>query len=308
MRRIAKSINQYKFHIKYQHRFKRPQIGFFMESVSSIICLGVNELYQAAHMQQQKQTLPTLCLFELTDEQQSIINGKQTLLADNDLSEVVVKTTLVKWYFQLTNRYHHEVTTFLHIKANSIAFSGFLKPFKSAHFSTPHIQLAELKQLKTPIKAIRLDQLSIPFALSLIKQIKDLNMEIEELSDLYWGLDTVSSSIRALDESVINKLTVDCDKAIYQISAESNALNAKQESLELKVENLLLRLMKHVFDISKGDWISYVCPTTAKLTRLSFESCYFYGNTITIMGTGVTQAGLLGKREQSIRIELVPEK
>lgn len=279
-----------------------------MESINSIVCLGVNELYQESRMQQPRQTLPTLCLFELTEELQSIIDDKHALMVDNDLSEVSVRTTLAKWYFQLTNRYHHEVTTFLHIGVDSIAFSGILNPLKSAHFSTPHVRLVDIKKSEQSIKSIRLDQLSMPFALSLIRQIKKLSMEIDELSDLYWGLDAVSSSIRGLDESVTNKLVVDCDKAIYQINAESNALNYKQEALELEVEKLLHRLMKHVFDISKGDWISYVCPTTAKLTQLSFESCYFHGNTITIMGAGITKAGLLGKREQSLRIELVPKE
>ena len=279
-----------------------------MESIDSIVCLGVNELYQETRMQQARQTLPTLCLFELTEELQSIIDGRHALMAAHDLSEVTVRTTLAKWYFQLTNRYHHEITTYLHIRVDSIAFSGILPPLKSAHFSTPHVRLVDIKKSKKSIRSIHLEQLSMPFALSLIKQIRKLSTEIDELSDLYWVLDAVSSSIRDLDESVTNSLAVDCDNAIYQISAESNALNAKQEALELKVENLLQRLINHIFDISKGDWISYVCPTTAKLTQLSFESCYFHDNTITIMGAGITKTGLLGKRQQSIRIELVPRE
>ena len=283
-------------------------MGDLMCSTNNLVCFGVNELYQAEQMQQERHTLPTLCLFELTDEVQAIIDDKHIPMAENDLSEVVVRTALAKWYFQLTNRYHHEVTTFLHIRADSIAFSGFQSPFKQAHFSTPHVLLKDLNTSDTAIKPMRLQRLSIPFALALVKQIKELNKKIEELSDLYWGLDAVSSSIRDLDESVANKLTLDCDKAIYQISAQSNTLNAEQEALELELDNLLRRLMKHVFDISKGDWISYVCPTTSKLTQLAFETCYFHGNTITIIGTGVTKAGLLGKREQSIRIEVVPEE
>jgi len=279
-----------------------------MEPINSIVCLGVNELFQETRMQQHRQTLPTLCLFELTEDLQSIIDGKHILMAENDLSEVTIKTTLAKWYFQLTNRYHHEVTTFLHIRVDSIAFSGFQSPFKITHFSTPYVRFIDIKKSENSIKPLSLDQLSMPFAMGLIKQINTLNRESEELSDLYWGLDAVSSRIRDLDESVINRLALDCDKAIYQISAESNVLNARQERLELEVETLLHRLIKHVFGITKGEWISYACPITSKLTQLSFESCYFHGNTITISGTGVTKNGLLGKRDQSIRIELVPEE
>ena len=53
--------------------------------------------------------------------------------------KIVVRTTLAKWYFQLTNRYHHEALTYLHIRADSISFSGKIKPYKTPHFSTPTI-------------------------------------------------------------------------------------------------------------------------------------------------------------------------
>jgi len=88
-----------------------------------LVCLGVNELYHKRNMQHSHHVLPTLCLFEFTDEMQYLITEKQALLVEHDIAEVVIKTTLAKWYFQLTNRYHYEVLTYLHIQTDSIYFS-----------------------------------------------------------------------------------------------------------------------------------------------------------------------------------------
>ncbi len=279
-----------------------------MSEQNGLICLGVNELYHERNMQHSHHVLPTLCIFELMDEIKSLITEKQALLVEHDIAEVVVRTTLAKWYFPLTNRYHHETLTYLHIRADSISFSGKMKPYKVPHFSTPTILINSIKKLGNKIKPLPLDKLTIPLALGLIKEIQTLSTKYYDLSDLYWELDEVSSNIRKLDEEVVNKLSFECDEALSQINAESNSLSSRQEVLEIQIENLLMRLVKNIFGIKKGDWISYVAPVTTEVTQLRLEHCSFYEGTLTINGLGLTKAGMLGKREQSIRIELVPEK
>jgi len=279
-----------------------------MSEKNSLVCLGVNELYHERNMQHSHHVLPTLCLFEFTNEMQSLITGKQALLVDHDITEVVVRTTLAKWYFQLTNRYHHEALTYLHIRADSISFSGKMKPYKAPHFSTPTILITSINKLGNKTKQLPLDKLTIPLALSLIKEIQTLSTKYYDLSDLYWELDEVSSNIRNLDEKVVNKLSFGCDDVLSQISNESNNLSSRQEVLEIQIDNLLMRLVKNIFGIKKGDWISYVAPITDEKTQLCFDNCSLFEGVLTIYGLGLTKAGVLGKREQSIRIELVLEK
>lgn len=279
-----------------------------MREQNGLVCLSVNELYHERNMQHSHHVLPTLCLFELTDEMKSLIIKKQALLVEHDIAEIVVRTTLAKWYFQLTNRYHHEALTYLHIRADSISFSGKIKPYKTPHFSTPTILINSIRKLGNKTKSLTLDKLTIPLALGLIKEIQTLSTEYYDLSDLYWELDEVSSNIRKLDEKVVNKLSIECDDVLSKVSNESNRLSSRQEVLEIKIENSLMRLVKHIFGITKGDWISHVSPITSEMTQLRFEHCSFYEGTLTISGLGLTKAGVLGKREQSIRIELVPEK
>jgi hypothetical protein len=279
-----------------------------MSEQNGLVCLSVNELYHDRHMQHSQHVLPTLCFFELTTEMQSLIHEKQALLVEHDIAEIVVRTTLAKWYFQLTNRYHHEALTYLHIRADSISFSGKIKPYKVSHFSTPTILIKSIRELGNKIKPLPLDCLTIPLALGLIREIQILSTEYYDLSDLYWALDDVSLNIRKLDEKLVNKLSFGCDDVLSQVRNESNNLSSRQEVLEIQIENLLMRLVKIIFGINKGDWISYVAPVTAEMTQLRFEHCSFYQGTLIINGLGLTKAGVLGKSEQSIRIELVPEK
>jgi hypothetical protein len=279
-----------------------------MSEQNGLVCLGVNELYHERHMQHSHYVLPTLCFFELTTEMQSLIHEKQALLVEHDIAEIVVRTTLAKWYFQLTNRYHYEALTYLHIQTDSISFSGKIKPYLVPHFSTPTVLISSIKTLDNKIKPLPLDKLTIPLALGLIKEIQILSAENYDVSDLYWELDEVSLNIRKLDEKVVNKLSFNCDEALSKISTESNSLNSRQEVLQIQIENLLMRLVKNIFGIKKGDWISYVSPETAEMAKLRFDNCSFYEGVLTIYGLGLTKAGVLGKREKSIRIELVQKK
>lgn len=86
-----------------------------MSEQNGLVCLGVNELYHERNMQYSHHVLPILCLFEFTDEMHTFIREKQALLVEHDIAEIVVRTTLAKWYFQLTNRYHLDALTYLHI-------------------------------------------------------------------------------------------------------------------------------------------------------------------------------------------------
>jgi hypothetical protein len=278
-----------------------------MMSQNELICAGVNELYLDRTLQHESCVLPNLCLFELTIGMIKLIKEKQEFLIQHNLTEVVLKTTNAKWYFQLTNRYHHEVVTYLHVRSDSITFSGKQKPYKEIHFSTPSILLSSINRDTTPIHPIQLDKLATPYAKSLIKKIQSLNHECDDTSELYWELDNVFESVSNLDEKVTNNLNFKCDSVLLNINDERNRLEHRQQKLEVIIEHLLTRLVKQIFGINKGDWISYVSPITSEITRLRFDESNYHKGLLTIFGVGITKAGVLGKREQTIHIELLPE-
>lgn len=273
---------------------------------NELICAGVNELYQDKQLPHQSGISPSLCMFELTNTMLKLIEAKQELLVEHDLAEVTLRTTSAKWYFQLTDRYHHEVDTFIHIRSDSISFSGKQKPFKTINFSTPTILLSSINNGATTLHPIQLEKLAKPYAKSLIKKIQSLNDECNDTSDLYWELDSVFESVKSLDEKVTNNLSFKCDLALLNINDESNRLSNRQQEIELEIEHLLTRLVKQVFGITKGDWISYVSPVTSEVSRLRYDDSNYYKGSLTILGVGITKAGVLGKREQVIHIDLLP--
>jgi len=276
-----------------------------MIAVNHSIILGVHELYTDKALLPPRYALPTLCVLSLNSHLIAIIGNAKTLLIDKELSEITIQTTAPLWYFQLTNRYHHDIKTFAHIGHDFIRFSGILRPYREPHFITPKIPISSLHHAPPPIKQIDLAQLSIPLARSLVKEINNLNDQYSRLDDLYWSIDPVVEEIRKLDISTEQSLSLESDSALESLNKQSNELDEQKVAVNTQLEILSMRLLFKVFGISKGDWVSFIPRVDHSPQRLHFEYCEIFDNVLTITGAGITQNGKLGKRKQHISIELV---
>ncbi len=274
-----------------------------MKNINNKICLGVNELYQDKQLQYLPTTLPTLCFFEFTQALQDIIDDAIKLLFEKNLHEVTIQVFTVNWYFNLTNRYHHNIQSLMHVNAMNISFSGSLRPYKQSHFSTAKISINQLKFNQIPISSINLEQLTIPLAKGLINKIQQLSRQYSEQEDLYYGIEPIVNELRALDEKVAFALHIDSESQLSLLNKKGNQIYAKMETLEIEMNYLSEQLLYQVFGLTKGDWLSYKPQNNATLTQLQFEHCRVYDNTLNIIGPGITKAGILGKREQYINIE-----
>jgi hypothetical protein len=272
---------------------------------NNIICLRVNELYENKSLQKIKTALPSLCFFEFTQELLMQIDKTKEMLFEQGLHEISFQTYAASWFFKLTNRYHQNITTYIHISETEIFFSGKMRPFNDVHFCTPKVSINQLKYNKIPIKPIQLNQLTIPLALGLIKKIKQLNSQYSDVEDLFYRIEPLVNEIRALDEKSALDLHLNSDSQIGLLSRQSNELAEKMQSLEAEMLSLSRIVLHKVFGVSKGDWISCSQLDDSTLTQLQYEHCDIYENTLTISGTAITKSGLLGKREQSISIELL---
>ncbi|MCJ8321284.1 MAG: hypothetical protein MJK12_16715 [Colwellia sp.] len=274
-----------------------------MKNKNNIICLGVNELFQDKQLHYPATTLPSLCFFEFTQTLQHIIDNAIKLLFEQRLHEVTIQTSNVNWYFNLTDRYHHNIRSLMHVDAMTISFSGSLRPYKQSHFSTAKISINQLKFNQIPISSINLEQLTIPLAKGLINKIQQLSRQYSEQEDLYYGIEPIVNELRALDEKVAFALHIDSESQLSLLNIKGNQIYAKMETLEIEMNYLSEQLLYQVFGLTKGDWLSYKPQNDATLTQLQFEHCRVYDNTLNIIGPGITKAGILGKREQYINIE-----
>lgn len=134
-----------------------------------VICLAVQLFNKEQRNEHYRLTLPTYCLVEFSER---LINEVRKLLEENDLYEVIVKTAEVNWFYGLTNRYHHSMTSYLHVTSKKIAFSGLLPPNKEPHFITAYISIDDIALPERTIKSVILDKKRVPLVLSLIRELE----------------------------------------------------------------------------------------------------------------------------------------
>jgi len=279
-----------------------------MVNKNNVICLGVNELYQNKQIHYSPITLPTLCFFEFTQTLQDTVDNARELLFEKSIHEITIQTSQVNWYFNLTNRYHHNIQSLMHVDAYSISFSGMLRPYKQPHFTTAKISINQLKFNQIPINSINLDQLTTPLAKGLINKIKHLSRQYSEQEDLYYSIEPLVSHLRELDEKTAFDIHLDSDLQLGLLNKKGNEFYSKMETIETEINYLSEQLLYQIFGLKKGDWLSYIPANNETSTQLQFDHCRVYGNTLNIIGPCITKAGTLGKREQYINIEFGEEK
>jgi len=279
-----------------------------MINKNNVICLGVNELYQNQQIHYPPVTLPTMCFFEFTQTLQDAIDQATRLLFEHNLHEVTTRTSKVNWYFNLTDRYHHNIQSFIHVDASSISFSGMLRPYKQPHLTTAKISINQLKFNQIPINSINLDQLTAPLVKGLISKIKHLSRQYSEQEDLYYSIEPLVSHLKELDEKTAFDIHLNSDLQLDLLNKKGNELYAQMETIETEINYLSEQLLYQIFGLKKGDWLSYIPANSETSTQLQFEQCRVHGTTLNIIGPGITKAGLLGKREQYINIEFGEEK
>jgi len=271
-----------------------------------VICLAVQLLNKEQRNEHYKLTLPTYCLVEFAEILINEVHKVRKLLEENNLYEVVVKTTEVNWFYELTNRYHHSMTSYLHVTSTRIAFSGLLPPNKEPHFITAYVDIDDIALPERNIKSVILDKKRVPFVLSLIRELEAKQETFEKISDLYWQLENIVSPIRDLDDKCTNVLTTERDELLSNLNEESNTLSVQTERLEFEIEQIVLRIIKRIFGVVYGDLITNI-DTKNRTASLRFEHAYYYDKEITFSGTGITKQGKLGKRHQSFSIKIMAE-
>ena len=272
-----------------------------------VICLEVQLLNKEQLNEHYRLTLPTYCLVEFAERLINKVHKARQLLEENNLYEVIVKTAEVNWFYGLTNRYHHSMTSYIHVTSTKIALSGLLPPNKEPHFITPYVDINDIALSERTIKSVILDNRRVPLVLSLIRELEAKQEAFENTSDLYWKLENIVSPIRDLDDKCTNVLTTGCDELLSNLNEESNTLSVQIERLELEIEQIVLRVIKRIFGVVYGDLITHI-DTKNRTASLRFEHAYYYDKEITFSGTGITKQGKIGKRHQSFSIKIMADR
>lgn len=271
-----------------------------------LYCLGIKPIYAEPSeygRQWQLLPMPSMCLCDFSPEITKLIVSLKNIVLENSLSELSKRTTLVTWFFEQTNRYHIDVPSFIHVSESYVYFSGCIPPYKQTYFQTHQIPLHEILEGQKNFQAIDLARLSVPLAKSLLSEITAKSAEQERISNRYYALDEVFTALAKLDDEVIEPLNTSIADYTVSLSSEIAQLQKQDSCLELEIEELCKKLLYRIFGLSIGDWVisSVRSPVQLQIQRVSF-----YQSSIILTGPIITKKGDVGKREETIYLDILP--
>ena len=147
-----------------------------------VICFDVNQFKEHESEPVHRLTLPSYALVEYTQAFKECVLKNRQLLFELNLQEVVVKTTIVNWFYDLHERFHYGVDSFLHITTRKIAFSGTMSPQVEAHFITPYVDIekAYWKRFGVRAEQVLRDDVSKIKAYNLLNYINYYDTELSD--------------------------------------------------------------------------------------------------------------------------------
>jgi len=248
---------------------------------------------------------PLYCLSDFNASLISCINSLIDVLNQHQLTEVSKKITGINWFFELTNRYHIDMPTYIHVTESSVFFSGYLPPYREKYFRTSEVPLDEILDNGRDFKPINLASLQLPFAKAIASELDAQQTEFEKVNDRYYALDEVRNALANLDEDTVEQLNSSSSECVTELAQEMSHLNNQNEVIELTMEELSKKLLYRTFGLTIGDWI---CTDSSwhegRKIHLRIERVDYYSNEIVLSGPIITRKGEVGKREESIRINL----
>jgi len=249
--------------------------------------------------------MPLYCLSDFNVSLISCINSLIDVLNQHQLTEVSKKITDITWFFELTNRYHIDIPTYIHVTESTVYFTGYLPPYKQKYLRTSEVPLDEILDNGREVKPINLANLQLPFAKAISLELEAQQAEFEKVNDRYYALDEVRNALANLDEDTVEQLNSSSSTCLTELAQEMSHLNNQNEAVELAMEELSKKLLYRAFGLTIGDWI---CTDSSwhegRKVHLRIERVDYYSNEIILSGPIITRKGEVGKREESIRINL----
>ncbi|MBA6390461.1 hypothetical protein H4J38_06650 [Colwellia sp. BRX10-3] len=273
---------------------------------SKLYCLSIKPiLVENKAIQAPLYPMPLYCLSDFNASLISCINSLIDVLNQHQLTEVSKKITGITWFFELTNRYHIDIPTYIHVTESTAYFTGYLPPYKQKYFRTSEVPLDEILENGREFKAINLANLQLPFAKAIASELEAQQTEFEKINDRYFALDEVRNALANLNEDTVEQLNSSSSECLTELAQEMSHLNNKNEAIELTMEELSKKLLYRTFGLTIGDWI---CTDSSwhegRKVQLKIDRVDYYSSTLTLSGLIITQKGEIGKREESIRINL----
>ncbi|EAR55869.1 putative orphan protein [Photobacterium sp. SKA34] len=269
-----------------------------------VYCLKVKPLFVETYygMYHAGRVQPLFCHCAFHDELVSQVLSLRERLIEEGFHQITQCLPEARWFYELSQRYHHEVKSFINVTEKAVFLTGFLPPFDEPHFQTCKIPIAEL--LLNPGQFKHADPVVdvSPLVKSLIAEIEAKDAELGRRLEQSYALDRLGEAMSELDE-VTAVINVDLDTHQDLLRKEVDSFTQAVEQLEQEIEALNMRLLYQCLKVQSGDWVSSDVARGKKL-QLVVESASYSDGWLFIRGANITQKGEVGKRVESFTIEI----
>lgn len=162
-----------------------------------VYCLKVKPLFVETHygMYYAGRVQPLFCHCAFHDELVSLILSLRERLVEEGFHQITQCLPEARWFYELSQRYHHEVKSFINVTEKSVFLTGFLPPCDEPHFQTSKIPIAEL--LLNPSQFKHVDPVVDvnPSVKSLIAEIEAKDAELNRRLEQSYAIDRLSEAV-----------------------------------------------------------------------------------------------------------------
>ena len=250
-------------------------------------------------------SMPLFCHVAFDDKLISEIEHFRELLVTHSLHEVSKRWESVSCFFEITESYHPNATMNIHVNELSIYFTASIYPYKEPYFKTTKLPISVVTNSSKQFKRIDIAQKSQVDQTALLRLIDIKSNELDLLWEALSNLDNLKDQILKVEASEID--FTDASLTQYQKCLQGNLAAKEQRAAELQneIDGLCRQILWRYLSLLPGDWIySDVGRYKNTPVQVIYESVSYQSGVIYVSGTNITQKGEVGKRQESIGIEI----
>lgn len=181
------------------------QINYF--NANRFFLLNIKPLYKeksSANYWARLEQLPLFCQVSFDAKLAQEIQSCRELLVTHGLSSISKRCENVSCFFEITERFHPEVSIALHVTEQFLYFTGFIHPYKTPYFQSVNIPISVAIDSARQFRRVELPQKNQQDQSALIRLIETKTEQLNLLGDAINGLDELKTQLEKVNTAGID--------------------------------------------------------------------------------------------------------
>lgn len=249
--------------------------------------------------------LPLFCQVIFDAKLTQEIQNCRELLVTHGLSTISKRCQNVSCFFEITERFHPEVSIDLHVTEQFLYFTGFIHPYKTPYFQSVSLPISVAIDSARQFRRVELPQKNQQDQSALMRLIETKTEQLNLLWDAINGLDGLKTQLEKVNSAGIDLSITELMDYQEKVQSHIACKELLAKELQREIDDLCKHLLWRYFSILPGDWLYSDEGRSKRVpTQVVYESASYQDGLIFVSGRNITQKGELGKRYDSILIRL----